>query len=101
MTTFSTSAHPPSVAIAWATKTELFVSIPCRDAPPYVCRYPLTPDGLASALNILVEYPTVHSSTNSFDQTAKPHPKVRRPNVKFTDSHRDAAAEVLRKLKII
>ena len=101
MTTSAPSAKPQSAAIAWATKDELFVEIPSIDGPPYVCRYKLTPEGLASGLNILIQHPTVHSSTNSFEVNPTTHPKIKRPNVKFTDSHRNAAAEVLRKLKII
>ena len=55
MTSFALTARPKAAAIAWATKTEIFVEIPCRDGPPYVCRYPKSTTGLASALNILIE----------------------------------------------
>lgn len=99
------SARPLGTAIAWATKTELFVEIPCKDGPPYICRYPKTANGLAQALNVLVEN-TKASTTYAIQdrtRTAKPtlaHPKVRR-EAPITESQREAARAVLKRLKII
>lgn len=82
-------------AIAWATKDGLYVEIPCKDGPPYVCRYRLTTEGLAAALNILIEHEAA-TTTQITD-----HPKITRPLAKFTDANRQAALDVLRRLKII
>lgn len=53
-----TTARPKGCAIAWATKTEIFVEIPSAnpDHPPYIARYRKTAQGLAAALNILIEH---------------------------------------------
>lgn len=100
MTSSLPSAKPPSTAIAWANKNELYVEIPGKDGPPYICKYPLTIEGLTSGLNILVSHPSPPSyQPPAVAQTA--HPKVSRPNVRFTQTHRDAAADILRKMKII
>jgi len=91
MTTFAPSARPPYAAIAWATKEELFVEIPCKDGPPYVCRYKRSVEGLASALNVLVSNPS--------DKRTMLRPVV--SIVKFSPSMREVTREILKRRKII
>ena len=93
---FITTARPPKAAIAWATKDALFVEIPCKDGPPYVARYHRTAEGLALALNVLIEHED--RGTRSI---ARDHPKVRYvgvPKPAFTDAQRAAASEALAKV---
>lgn len=100
-TTLST-ARPPRVAIAWATKDAIFVEIPCRDSgPPFICRYHKTTEGLAKALNILIEHqdyvPTVAADPNAN------HPAIKKSNPRTawaTEDQRAATRNVLRRLKI-
>lgn len=89
------TTNPAPRAIAYATRDALFVEIPCKDGPPYTCRYHRTAEGLAAALNILIEHEAA-TTTQITD-----HPKITRPLAKFTDANRQAALDVLRRLKII
>lgn len=88
----ASSARPPSATIAWATRDSLFCEIPCKDGPPYICKYPLTPSGLQAALNALLDKPD-HTSAKP---EAKPHPKVRRPAITFTDDQRASVRNLLK-----
>ena len=90
MSTFAPSARPQWAAIAWATKDEIFVEIPCKDGPPYICRYAKSTIGLAAALNIMVKNPA----------SEKP-PKQENPFVKFSPSMREVTREILKRRKII
>lgn len=89
------TTNPTPRAIAYATRDGLFVEIPCKDGPPYTVRYHRTAEGLAAALNILIEHEAA-TTTQITD-----HPAIKRPLAKFTDGNRQAALDVLRRLKII
>ena len=91
--TFAPSARPQYAAIAWATKDEIFVEIPCKDGPPYICRYHKTESGLAAALNIMVKH---HS-----EETHRAATRAMRPLVKFSPSMREVTREILKRRKII
>ena len=100
MTTFATTARPPTAAIAWATKDELFVEIPTKSGPPYICRYRKTVDGLSAALNILIEHQEATSRNVPQD-----HPAVKKstatPRAPWaTDEQRQRARDLLKRLKI-
>ena len=72
------------------------MEIPCKDGPPYVARYHRTAEGLALALNVLIEHED--RGTRSI---ARDHPKVRYvgvPKPAFTDAQRAAASEALAKV---
>jgi hypothetical protein len=88
----------PTYAFAWSEPTSLVVSIPHKDptSPAVLCRYPKTIEGLTAALNVLVE----KSSPSTSNVTAD-HPRIRRMIAGYTNSQRDAAAAVLKRLKII
>ena len=96
MTTFATTARPTKAAIAWATKDGIFVEVPHKDGPPLIVRYHRTAEGLALALNVLIEHED--RGTRSI---ARDHPKVRYvgvPKPAFTDAQRAAASEALAKV---
>ncbi len=98
---FALSARPPATAIAWATKDGLFVELPTKSGPPYICRYRRTVEGLAEALNILVEHseasprsvPTTHPAIT------RPPPPSRAPWA--TEDQRAKARDILKRLKIV
>src|SRR5690349_12373366 len=98
--TYAPIARPPNTAIAWASKDSLYVEIPCRDGPPLVCRYRKSIEGLAAALNVLVEHDEqVHRTI----QTS--HPKITKvppsPKVAWaTEEQRARARDILKRLKI-
>lgn len=94
MITFAKTARPEGCAIAWATKTEIFVEIPCKDAPPMIVRYHKTTKGLAEALNVMVEN---EAKAPTYLAT---HPKVRRPVGNYSPDMREAARNALKRLKI-
>ena len=96
MTSFAPTARPKNAAIAWATRDGLFVEIPCVNGPPYIARYHRTAEGLALALNVLIEHED--RGTRSI---ARDHPKVKYvgvPKPQFTDAQRAAAGEALAKV---
>lgn len=95
MTNYATTARPKWAAIAWATKDAIFVEIPCKDGPPFICRYRCTTEGLIAALNILVANPEAAPRTVTAD-----HPKIKRPTVAFSESERETVREVLKKIGI-
>src|SRR5690348_13548453 len=93
MTTFATTARPKNVAIAWATKSNIFLEIPCKDGPPYICRYHRNVDGLAAALNILVANAETETRTITRD-----HPRIAKNIAKVPETSRERAREVLKKM---
>lgn len=96
--TAAPTARPATGAIAWATKTELFVEYPTKGGTPYVTRFPLTSTGLAQALSILIE----NAEHGTHRLTASDHPSVKRqPLTTFTPDQRSKARDVLRRLKIV
>ena len=97
--TFADTARPANAAIAWATKDAVFVELPSRAGPVYVVRYPRTAEGLANALNVLIDNPERPSNGKARTVPAK-HPAIRRPAVEFTESEREAARAALKKAGI-
>ncbi len=94
--TFATTARPTSAAIAWATKDNIFVEIPCKDGPPLITRYAKSIDGLQSALNILLQHPEKINRT-----IPKDHPKIKRPDAgPYTERQRESVRGILKRLKI-
>lgn len=89
--TFANSALPSGSAIAWSDAESLVVELPCRDGPPYLTRYPKTPEGLRKALNVLLENPAPRTII------APSHPAVRRQDT-ATGAQRAAAAEIVRRM---
>lgn len=101
MTDFATTARPATAAIAWCTPRELFVEIPSRVGPPYIARYPRTAEGLASALNVLIDHAEAPLRGKAATATPSAHPAIRRSATRGTkDYSPDAASEVLAKLGI-
>lgn len=105
------SARPKGCAIAWATKTEIFVEIPSAnpDHPPYIARYRKTAQGLAAALNILIEHeeparrsvPASHPALVTKRATAS-EPKPTKPRASWaTDEQREATRFLLKRRGII
>ena len=99
MTDFAASARPATAAIAWCTPRELFDEIPSRAGPPYIARYPRTAEGLAQALNVLIDHAEA-PSRGRVTQTPAAHPAIRRLARGTKDYSPDAASEVLAKLGI-
>lgn len=91
-----TTARPPRAAIAWATRDAIFCEIPCKDGPPLIVRYRLTPEGLQQALNILLETPERAPRVSAPD-----HPAIRRPKPIFDDGEREQVRNILKKLEIV
>lgn len=90
--TFATSARPPKVAIAWATKTALFCEIPTASGPPYVYRERLTVEGLARVLGILIEV-----SDAAPPRPTPSHPAIKKAKpVHGDEASRARAAEIVR-----
>ena len=98
--TAASSARPPSAAIAWATKSELFVEIPSRIGPPLIVRYRKTIEGLAEALNILIEH--AEAAPRSVPRTVPGLTKAPAPSRTpwATEDQRAKARELLKRLKI-
>lgn len=95
--TAAPSVRPSVAAIAWATRDAIFVEIPCRDGPPYVARYHRTAEGLASALNILIDNP--ETETRSI---ARDHPKIKHGTApKFDGEERARVQEIMKKVGIL
>lgn len=98
---FLPTARPAYAVIMWADDTRIFIELPCKDAPPYITAYAKTEGGLSKALGIMqAAYEKLKppsAPTHSLD-----HPKIRRfkSNVEATDSQRELARNILRRLKI-
>lgn len=93
------SARPPNAAIAWATPNGLYIEYATPSGEPYICRLPLTIDGLTTGLNILVERPA--PSAPRKDQSSHPQVKKAAPTSKYSPEERSAARAVLRRLNLI
>ena len=89
--TYASTAKPPQAATAWATRDGLFVEYPMKaGGPPYIVRFKRTIEGLAAALNILIEHAEPASP-----KPAK-HPAVKR--VGASPETRAIAATIVRGL---
>lgn len=95
---FSTTARPSHAVTAWVDDVNVYVELACKNAPPYVMKFPLTDAGLSKALNLMRE---VHRKKGGSRQKDAPHPLVQRKGDTFSQEQRDTAKAVLRRLKII
>lgn len=93
MTTAAKSGRHPSAAIAWAAKDGIYVEFPTKSGPPYITRFPKTANGLASALNILIENPAPAPTLPPAD-----HPSIRRFGTNASAEVRTQAADIVRKM---
>lgn len=96
-----TTARPPRAAIAWVHGEAIYVEIPHKDGgAPFIVRYHKTTTGLADALNILIEH--ADAPTPIRDPNAN-HPAIRRSKttVAATESQREAAREMLKKMGLV
>jgi len=89
----ASTARPKWAAIAWATKDSLFVEIPCKDGPPYICRFPRTQNGLGKALNVLEKHPETETRT-----LQREHPKVKRVGPVANPEAREKARAILKRM---
>ena len=91
------SARPASAAIAWVQGDRLFVELPTKTGVPYIVAYRRTLEGLAAALNILVE------NSDSLAPAPAPaaHPAVRRPLATFTEDQREGVRAILKSKGIL
>jgi len=94
--TAATTARPLNATIAWATRDGIYCEIPCKGGPPYITRYPLTREGLQSALNALIETPETAPRTVS-----PTHPAIKRVKPVFDEVERQGVRDVLKALKIV
>lgn len=91
--TYATSAYPPNTAIAWATRDEIFVQYPMKSGgPPFITRFRKTADGLAQALNIIIEH-----AAPSPRPIPTSHPAIQRKGT-GTAEQREMAAAIVRRL---
>jgi hypothetical protein len=90
---------PKSTTLVWATPSAIFAAIPVLGSDePYIARFPRSVEGLAAALNVMIEKPERASRDIS-----ESHPKInatvperkKRPG---TDEQRARAAAVLKQM---
>lgn len=96
---FATTARPLKAAIAWTDGENLFVEIPCKSGPPYICRYRRTLEGLTAALNILIDKSDALPPVPQPVQ-ATSHPAVRKVAT-FTEDQREGVRAILKKMGVI
>lgn len=99
--TFAISARPTGSAIAWCDSESIVVELPCTGGePPYITRYPKTPEGLRKALNVLLENPMPRVLPNPDHPVIKRGPAAERKVLESatTQEQRDNAAALVRKL---
>lgn len=94
MVTALKSFIPPNAAVAWATKDEILVSIPQKSGPPYICRYHKTTNGLAQALNVLLENEAPKYSLERSKVQLEPFIKR---EVRYTEAMREKTREILKR----
>lgn len=105
--TFAKSAKPSYAVTCWADDNNVFVELPCDNAPPYIITFALTSDGLGKALSVMRELyvrelPIRRGGKEPANYTrSDSHPKLVKPSVTATESQRESARAVLRKLGII
>jgi hypothetical protein len=96
----ASTARPATAAIAWATARDLFVEIPSRSGPPYIARYARTAEGLAQALNVLIDHAEA-PSRGRVTATPSAHPAIKRSASRGTKDYSPAdAEEILAKLGV-
>lgn len=88
--TYGTTGRHPGLAIAWASEDSIMVEFPTKNGPPYITRYPKTINGLAAALNVLIQ------TTAPRVTTVPPnHPAISRRSAVTASAE---ALEVIRKM---
>ena len=100
------SGRPSYAVVAWADDQYVYVELPCKDAAPYIMKFPLSENGLSQALHLMKDARKkapkandIASWTGGKQATLKP-PVVNRINPAFSDGQRLAARTLLKKLKI-
>lgn len=99
MSASSTTFIPLHALTVWADDHDIFVSIPtAAGSQPYISKYPLTEGGLSKAISILKvrrkELAPKHVTKFTEQES------VRRVS-NFTETQRENARRVLRKLRIV
>jgi len=100
MATLSPPAAPPFALLCWTDGHDLFIELPLTQGEgSYVARYPLSEGGLAKALAHMARAHEENPAPKPYQHPAA-QPTVRKFS-NFTETQRDLAQAVLRKLKII
>lgn len=105
-----TDPIPPYAVTCWCDEINVYVALPMTQGGiPYICKYPLSSGGLASALEVLRK--RKHEVLSPLEAQALYHPPTQQPMVKLskaqeklhaetTESQRANARAVLAKLGI-
>jgi hypothetical protein len=80
---------PTDRAVVWATPDAIHASIPVQGSDqPYITRYPRTIEGLAAALNVVIERPERAGARTTTD-----HPAVNAKQIERTERKRPGNVE--------
>ena len=93
--TFAPSGRPRWAVWSWVDHNNVFVEIPILGKPPFISKYPKTPDGLSRALADMMKYHTVECGTQTYI------PPPRQLMVPASNDTRAKALAILRKHKIL
>lgn len=100
--TAAKTARPATAAIAWATADGIMIEYPVKNSPHnYIVRYPKTAEGLAQALNLLIENPAPNLTplpNHPAVQVAASTKAARERKRPGTEESRAKAAEVVRRM---
>lgn len=102
MTTPATKAAPPWARTVWSDANAIYVEVPdAGGGPPYILKFSHSEGGLGKALALLRSAHERADKTNY--STPKDDPRIKRgvKSFAFTDSQRDDARAVLKKLGMI
>lgn len=97
------TARPTTAAIAWATSDAIYYEIPAKDGgAPYIVRERRSIEGLARALNVLIEHaapPLLRDPNADHAAVQRVEPKPTKVTATWaTDAQREKTRELLRKM---
>lgn len=92
------TARPPWAITAWVDTVNIYIELPCKDSVPYIMKFALSEAGLSKALWLLRER---HEAGRPLRIEKDTHPKISRHDPSATETQREAARAVLRKLGMI
>lgn len=103
------TAKPPWAVTAWCDHNYIYVEMPCKDAPPYIIKEPLSEGGLGRALGLMRRLYVAEAPRPTTAEKAdytKDHPKIRKVTQAvaakgFSEEARLSVRDVLRKRGIL
>lgn len=108
MTKAAKTFKPPWAVTAWLDAGHVYIELPTTEGPPYIQRYSLTEGGLSSALTAMkdlynreIRLRPSFPVYKTFEKFKPKQPTIKAKSSRFTPEQKQAALDVLKRMKLI